>query len=110
MFKECNISKSADSKLLYTNIKNMLYSVVRKGEKRCKLYTCKAEVWEYDGLLVLVSYSTPVAMYLPDNATIYDCLRPIFGYTATSAQHIAKFSKWLAEDNYNVKYSVRFKN
>lgn len=109
MFKECNISKSADSKLLYTDIKNMLYSVVRKGEKRCKLYTCKAEIWEYDGLLVLVSYSTPVAMYLPDNAAIYDCLRPIFGYTATSAQHITKFSKWLAENNYPVNLFVRFK-
>lgn len=108
MFKKFQIHKGEANRTYYSNIKGILYEVVRKGEKRCKLYSCRAEIWEYKGFIALVSYSTPVAVYTQDDESLYDCLRIVFGYTATSAQHISKFSKWLAENNYPVQEFVRF--
>lgn len=109
MFKEFNINKSESIKSHYSNVESILYMVFGKGEKHSKLYTCKAEIWEYKGFLVLVSYGTPVALYSLDDGELDDCLRIVYGYTATSAQHITKFSKWLAENKYPVNLFVRFK-
>ena len=107
MFEVCNINKNEDSKLYYRNIESILYSVFNNGKKRCKLYSCNAEIRGCMGILVLVSYGTPIALYT-DDGSLYDCLRVVYGYTATSSQHIYKFKKWLAENNYPVQYAVRF--
>lgn len=40
---------------------------------------------------ILQSYNTVVA-YADANGTVYDFLRLVYGYTTTSAQHIAKFA------------------
>jgi hypothetical protein len=40
---------------------------------------------------VLRSYDTIVAFVDPRTNTLYDVLRLVYGYTATSAQHISKF-------------------
>ena len=109
MFEVCNINKSEDSKRDYKEIESLLYLVFNKGKKLCKLYSCKAEIWGYMGILVLVSYGTPIAVYTRDGL-LYDCLRVVYGYTATSSQHISKFIKWLDENNYPVNYAVRFTN
>ena len=42
---------------------------------------------------VLKSYNTIVAFIDVETDTLYDVLRYVYGYTATSASHIAKFSK-----------------
>ena len=109
MFEVCNINKSEDSKRDYKEIESLLYLVFNKGKKLCKLYSCNAEIWGRMGILVLVSYSTPIAVYTRDGS-LYDCLRVVYGYTATSSQHICKFIKWLDENNYPVNYAVRFTN
>ena len=108
MIEVCSISKNDDAYRYYRDIESSLYSVFNNGKRRCKLYSCNAEIREYMGVLVLVSYGTPIAVYT--DGALYDCLRVVYGYTATSAQHISKFGKWLAENNYPVQYSVRFKN
>lgn len=41
----------------------------------------------------LRSYQTIVAFIDPTTDTLYDVLRLVYGYTSTSAQHIAKFDK-----------------
>ena len=110
MFEVFNISKNEDAKHRYRGIEGILYYVFTNGKKRCKLYSCNAEIRECNGILVLVSYGTPIAVFAPDDGTLYDCLRVVYGYTATSSQHISKFQKWLAENNYTVKYAVRFKD
>ena len=110
MFEVCNISKNEDNKHYYRGIESILYYVFYIGKKRCKLYSCNAEIWECSGILILVSYGTPIAVFVPDYESLYDCLRVVYGYTATSAQHISKFKKWLAENNYPVQDFVRFTN
>ena len=109
MFEVCNINKSEDSKRDYKEIESLLYLVFDKGKKLCKLYSCSAEIWGYTGILVLVSYGTPIAVYTRDGS-LYDCLRVVYGYTATSSKHISRFKKWLAENNYPVRHFVRFTN
>ena len=109
MFKLFDINKNEVAKRYYKEIESILYSVFNDGKKRCKLYSCNAEIWECMGILALVSYGTPIAVYTNDGS-LYDCLRVVYGYTATSAQHISKFEKWLSENNYHVQYAVRFTN
>ena len=108
MFKLFDINKNEDAKRYYKEIESLLYSVFNNGKKICKLYSCSAEIWEYKGMFALVSYGAPIAVCTLYDRTLYDCLRVVYGYTATSAQHISKFKKWLSENNYPVKYAVRF--
>lgn len=110
MFEVCNINKNEDAKRFYKDIESLLYSVFNKGKKLCRLYSCSAEIWEYDGILALVSYGTPIAVCPLEYGALYDCLRVVYGYTATSAQHISKFKKWLSENNHPLRHTVRFTN
>ena len=110
MFKDIIIHKSEANRALYSNIECILCEVFNNGERISRLYSCNAEIWEYNGFLALVSYKTPIAVYAPDNATLYDCLRIVYGYTSTSAHHISKFSKWLAMNNYQLDSFVRFRD
>ena len=57
-----------------------------------KLRSCHARVYIYDDYILLESYRTMVAGIDRKTDTLYDFLRMVYGYTSTSAQHIAKFS------------------
>lgn len=67
-----------------------------------RLRNCQATVHAYDTekgrVYVLKSYNTIVAM-IGESGVCYDFLRYIYGYTATSAQHISKFFKDYAPEN-----------
>lgn len=65
--------------------------------KTMPLYHFTAEIDFYGQFAVLRSYDTLIAVYYPDTDTIYDALRYVYGFTSTSAQHIAKFRRWLRE-------------
>ena len=56
-----------------------------------RLRTCSAYVYETDSYYILKSYSTVVAFIRKDDCECFDILRKVYGYTSTSAQHIAKF-------------------
>lgn len=56
-----------------------------------RLRTCKAYVYETNSYYILKSYSTVVAFIRKKDFECFDILRNVYGYTATSAQHIAKF-------------------
>ena len=65
-----------------------------------RLRSCSAEVFDLvednTGEVlyhVLRSYNTIVAFIDPTTDTLYDVLRLVYGYTATSAQHISKFNQ-----------------
>lgn len=59
--------------------------------KPTQLRRCSADVYETENMYVLRSYSTIIAVIDKTTDTLYDFLRYVYGYTATSAQHIAKF-------------------
>ena len=56
-----------------------------------RLRSCQAYVYETDHYFWLRSYGTFIAFIEKTTDTCYDILRMVYGYTATSAQHIAKF-------------------
>lgn len=58
---------------------------------RRNLRYCSAEVLETSEYFILCSYSTQIACIDKETKRGYDYLRLVYGYTATSAQHIAKF-------------------
>lgn len=64
------------------------------GEQRFvgKLRNCQACVWETKHFYILQSYATMVAAIDKETNTMFDFLRYVYGYTTTSAQHIAKFA------------------
>lgn len=76
-----------------------------------RLYHCTAEVLFCNGgFIALKSYNTIVAIYSIDTGILYDCLRYVYGYTATSAQHISKFKKWLKETRHTVDSILTYKD
>ena len=56
-----------------------------------KLRSCSASVAETDDFFILKSYNTIVAFINKHTGQKFDILRWVYGYTSTSAQHIAKF-------------------
>ena len=60
-----------------------------------RLYYCSAEIGNNGRYLILRSYNTVVAFYDTKNDLLVDMLRYVYGYTATSAKHIAKFRNYI---------------
>lgn len=60
---------------------------------KVRLNKCKAYVEETENYYLLFSYNTFVAFINKRELICYDILRLVYGYTNTSAQHIAKFRK-----------------
>lgn len=56
-----------------------------------RLRSCQAYVANIGNISVLRSYDTVIAVIDHTTDTLYDFLRYVYGYTATSAKHIAKF-------------------
>lgn len=57
-----------------------------------RLRHCHAGVYETNSYYVLRSYNTVVAVINKADMALYDFSRYVYGYTATTAQHIAKFA------------------
>ena len=69
------------------------YDEYFNGELNVKqLRRCNAEVYDTVGYFLLRSYNTIVAVVEKSTGSTWDVLRMVYGYTATSAQHIAKFT------------------
>ena len=81
-----------------------------------RLRSCSAEVapiidCETGELLyyVLRSYRTIVAAIDVRTDTLYDFLRYVYGYTATSAQHISKFSQDYGNGKWGCAHSLTYR-
>lgn len=77
--------------------------------KPTRLRTCQAYVYETDHYFWLRSYGTFVAFIEKTTDTCYDILRLVYGYTATSAQHIAKFRHDYGQDKFSVHQSYTYR-
>ena len=88
----------------FTELDNMVVDRWDNLPKPKRLRSCTAWVIETSNYYMLRSYETYVAVIDKRNDTLYDALRIVYGYTATSAQHIAKFNhdygagKWGASE------------
>lgn len=61
-----------------------------------RLDYCAAETFKVGSrYTTLRSYNTIVAFYDHDTNILYDVLRYVYGYTATSAKHITKFRRMM---------------
>ena len=56
-----------------------------------RLRYCSASVYQTEDYIVLRSYNTVVAFINKHTGELFDVLRYVYGFTSTSAQHIAKF-------------------
>ena len=65
------------------------------------LRTCNAKVIETKNFYLLKSYNTFIAAIEKRTDTLSDVLRIVYGYTATSAQHISKFEKDYCSGKWN---------
>ena len=82
--QENNVAINAVAEFNKSDIQIDLSSVKRLDY--CTAWTADAGKYE-----VLKSYNTIVAVYDSEKNELYDVLRYVYGYTATSAKHIAKF-------------------
>lgn len=69
---------------------------------KCTAATCRTNDFE-----VLRSYNTIVALYHIKTGLLVDILRREYGYTVTSAQHIAKFRN-IMRDRYGTCEMIRY--
>lgn len=77
---------------------------------RCtRLRTCQATVYETSKYYILKSYNTVVAFIIKDKDILVDMLRYVYGYTSTSAQHIAKFNTDYGKAKYGCVQRVTYK-
>lgn len=58
-----------------------------------RLNYCNAHILETANYYVLRSYQTDIAIIDKRTNVMYDFLRYVYGFTATSAQHAAKFDR-----------------
>lgn len=75
----------------------------------CKLRSCSADVLITEKYYILRSYNTIIAFIDRETDTLYDVLRYVYGYTATSAQHIAKFNTDYCADKWGCKNRYTYK-
>ena len=74
-----------------------------------RLRTCKAVVVETENYYILQSYRKTVAVIDKRTDTLYDVLRYVYGYTATSAQHISKFEKDYCRGKWNCEMRLTYR-
>ena len=88
------------------DIMNKVYNVYYSSYPACfkRLYNCKAIIVhvEYSELLILKSCEKVVAAFQVSTGILW-----VFGfYSSTTAQHVAKFCKWL-RDEYNTGWNYQ---
>lgn len=89
---------NAKDKLFVNNVVNYEIALINKSIDETnvwlsykRLRTCQAYVYETEKYYILRNYHTTVAAIRKENGFGFDFLRLVYGYTSTSAQHIAKF-------------------
>ena len=75
---------------------------------KARLRSCSADVYEGDNYYFLKSYNTLIAVIDKNTDTLYDMLRLVYGYTSTSAQHVAKFRKDYGAGMWGCEHEYRY--
>lgn len=92
--KERRQLQTVDNQLVEQCYSNL--DVPREHIIGCKrLYQCQAQMYFTDYVVLLKSYNTFVAAFDINESTVYDFSRYVYGYTATTAQHVRKFANYM---------------
>lgn len=83
---------------IFTNAMKELYRS-RSSYEPHSLRKCTAAVLETENYFILRSYFTHIAAIEKKSNICVDVLRYVYGYTSTSAQHIAKFKYDFSDKN-----------
>ena len=75
-----------------------------------RLRSCQAWTVETENYIFLKSYRTIIAVIDKTTDTLYDVLRRVYGYTSTSAQHIAKFNSDMGIGMYGCENRYTYRN
>ena len=89
MKKELQLRENEIVQNIYQDVRGIIDKHGRHFEG--SLRSCQATVYSTFGYDLLYSYNTLVAVYDRYDGIGYDFLRLVYGYTATSSQHINKF-------------------
>jgi hypothetical protein len=73
-----------------------------------QLRSCSAAVFATDSFYVLRSYNTIIALIDKASDTLYDGLRLVYGYTATSGKHVAKFRQDYGSGKWGCAHELRW--
>lgn len=97
------------------NLYDMAYNEFKKKRNRERvvwkqLRSCQAEVCETENYYILRSYNTIVAVIEKETDIFADVLRLVYGYTSTSAQHIAKFRHDYGKDKWGCKIEYCYRH
>lgn len=84
------------------------YKCEEYTESLGRLRSCTASVFRQGKYIYLQSYRTIIAVIDTDTDTLYDFLRLVYGYTSTSAQHIAKFRHDYGAGKWGCEYELRY--
>ena len=85
--------------------------VIKAIPKSCKrLRHCQAWVYETPKYYILKSYNTVVAFIVKDKDILVDVLRHVYGYSVTSAQHIAKFNTDYGKAKYGCVQRITYRD
>ena len=76
---------------IYDNAMEELRQIRNEYDAVYRLRSCTAWVYETDNYYILRSYNTYIAAIEKFSGQAADVLRKVYGYTATSAQHVSKF-------------------
>ena len=76
---------------IFDNAMEELRQIRNEDDKVYRLRSCTAWVYETENYYILRSYNTYIAVIEKFSGRCGDVLRKVYGYTATSAQHVAKF-------------------
>lgn len=98
MRKDCQVEINKKVDAIYEEIHNL--DMHERASEWKRLRTCSAYVCKLNQFYILKSYRTIVAVIDTRDDTCYDFLRKVYGYTSTTAQHIAKFQHDYGEEKW----------
>ena len=109
--------KKEQQKVINYVAKNIFDMAMTEYEKRPwyngknweRLRYCKAEVIETENFYILRSNSTIVAVIEKASDICVDMRRHEYGFTSTSAQHIAKFRRAYGGDKWGCKIEYTYR-
>ena len=101
------LSENARANDIFNRAISELDGMKWSERKYKKFRSCSAETVETENYILLRSYSTYIAALDKRTDTLADVLRTEYGYTSTSAQHVAKFARAFGSGKWGAAHMLR---